>query len=279
MNSVNKKTPFSVILALCIVVASLSGCATSYITPGAKADLQSFAPATIQSGFDAKPTNPFPAGIAAVRVQSPTYTNYFLQQNGGLYGSGNGRYSVIMTREVEDQAQFDRIAALPQVSGVVAINRLLLPAKLESDRELREAAARLHADLVFVYTFDTAFFNADAATPLTVVTLGLSPTRKVTAVTTVSSLLLDTRTGYVYSAHEATEREAIRSTSWGSLLAADKARQTTEGRAFGKLIDEVVKAWPKLLKAHPPSGTPSTAGQPATTPAKPAAPGADSFWK
>jgi hypothetical protein len=112
-----------------------------------------------------------------------------------------------------------------------------------------------------------------------VVTLGLSPTRKVTAVTTVSSLLLDTRTGYVYSAHEATEREAIRSTSWGSLLAADKARQTTEGRAFGKLIDEVVKAWPKLLKAHPPSGTPSTAGQPATTPAKPAAPGADSFWK
>lgn len=185
-------------------MASLSGCADSYVTPGAKADLQSFAPTTIQSGFEAKPTNPFPASIAAVRVQASTYTNYFLQQNGGLYGSGNGRYSVVMTREVEDQAQFDRIGTLPQVTGVVAINRLLLPAKLESDRELREAAARLHANLVFVYTFDTAFFNSDAATALTVVTLGLSPTRKVTAVTTVSSLLLDTLTGYVYSVCEAT---------------------------------------------------------------------------
>ncbi len=269
---------FTPILALCAVVASLSGCATSYITPGAKADLQSFASTTIQSGFDAKPTNPFPASIAAVRVQASTYTNYFLQQNGGQYGSG-GRYSVIMTREVEDQAQFDRIGALPQVTGVVAINRLLLPAKLESDRELREAAARLHADLVFIYTFDTAFFNADAATPLTVVTLGLSPTRKVTAVTTVSSLLLDTRTGYVYSTCEATERQSIRSTSWGSLLAADEARQTTEGRAFGKLIDEVVKAWPKMLKAHPPFATPAPSGQPAATPTATPAPGATSFWK
>ncbi|MFA6960307.1 MAG: hypothetical protein WC205_06130 [Opitutaceae bacterium] len=266
------------ILALCAVVVTLSGCATSYITPGAKADLQSFTPTTIQSGFETKPTNPFPASIAAVRVQSPTYTNYFLQQNGGQYGSG-GRYSVIMTREVEDQAQFDRISALPQVSGVVAINRLLLPAKLESDRELREAAARLHTDLVFVYTFDTAFFDTDASTPLTVVTLGLSPTRKVSAVTTVSGLLLDTRTGYVYSTYEATEREAIRSTSWGSMYAADKARQATEGRAFVKLIDELVNAWPKLLKSHPASASSTPAVQSTTTPAKTPNSGAEGFWK
>lgn len=264
-------------LLLSAIMLSLTGCATSYITPGGKADLQSFAPTSVQAGFDAKPTNPFPASIAAVRVQSPTYTNFFLQQNGGQYGGG--RYSVIMTREVEDQSQFDRISALPQVTGVVAINRLLLPARLESDRELREAAARLHADLVFVYTFDTAFFDTDASSPLTVVTLGLSPTRKVTAVTTVSSLLLDTRTGYVYAAHEATEREAIRSTSWGSMHAADKARQTTEGRAFGKLVDEFVNAWPKLLNAHPASATPTPAAQPAASPAKTPTSGADGFWK
>ncbi|MBC8127121.1 MAG: hypothetical protein H8M99_08270, partial [Gloeobacteraceae cyanobacterium ES-bin-144] len=84
MNSKKLKSLRFVILTLCGVVASLSGCATSYITPGAKADLQSFAPTSIQSGFNAKPTNPFPASIAAVRVQSPTYSNYFLQQNGGL---------------------------------------------------------------------------------------------------------------------------------------------------------------------------------------------------
>jgi hypothetical protein len=236
--------PLPILAALAL---SLAGCAT-YIPPGAKADLQAFAPPSVQEGFAAKPTNPFPASIAAVRVQAPAYSNEYLRQNGGQYGTG--RYSVITVREVEEQAQFDRIAALPQVSGLVTLNRMLLPARLEGDREVRVAAARLQADLVFLYTFDTAFFDTDAAKPLTVITLGLSPTRKITAVTTVSALLLDTRTGYVYSAYEVTEREATMSTSWGSRDTADEARRKTERRAFGKLVDELVASWPKLLQRH-----------------------------
>ena len=236
--------PLPILAALAL---SLAGCAT-YIPPGAKADLQAFAPPSVQEGFAAKPTNPFPASIAAVRVQAPAYSNEYLRQNGGQYGTG--RYSVITVREVEGQAQFDRIAALPQVSGLVTLNRMLLPARLEGDREVRVAAARLQADLVFLYTFDTAFFDTDAAKPLTVITLGLSPTRKITAVTTVSALLLDTRTGYVYSAYEVTEREATMSTSWGSRDTADEARRKTERRAFGKLVDELVASWPKLLQRH-----------------------------
>jgi hypothetical protein len=236
--------PLPILAALAL---SLAGCAT-YIPPGAKADLQAFAPPSVQEGFAAKPTNPFPASIAAVRVQAPAYSNEYLRQNGGQYGTG--RYSVITVREVEEQAQFDRIAALPQVSGLVTLNRMLLPARLEGDREVRAAAARLQADLVFLYTFDTAFFDTDAAKPLTVITLGLSPTRKITAVTTVSALLLDTRTGYVYSAYEVTEREATMSTSWGSRDTADEARRKTERRAFGKLVDELVASWPKLLQRH-----------------------------
>ncbi len=98
----------------------------------------------------------------------------------------------------------------------MALNRMLLPARLESDREIREAASRLQANLVFIYSFDTAFFDTDAARPLTVITLGLSPTRKITAITTVSALLMETRTGYIYSAYEVTEREAILSTSRGA---------------------------------------------------------------
>jgi len=227
---------------------ALAGCAT-YYPPGAKADLQIFAPADIQEGFAAKPTAPFPASIAAVRIQAPTYTNYNLQQNGGRYGAG--RYAVITTREVEEQSQFDRVTALPQVAGLVALNRMLLPARLEGDQEIRRAAARLQADLVFLYTFDTAFFDHDAATPLTVITLGLSPTRKITAVTTVSALLLDTRTGYVYSAYEVTEKEATISTSWGSRGSADEARRKTERRAFGKLVDEFVASWPRILQRYP----------------------------
>lgn len=225
-------------------VLLLSGCAT-YIPPGAKADLQVFAPPSIQDAFAVKPTSPFPAAIAAVRIQGPAYSNHNVRQNGGLHG--DGRYTVMMTREVEDQMHFDRIAALPNVSGVTGLNRMLIPARLEGDREIREAAARLHADLVWVYTFDTAFFDHDAAKPLSVITLGLSPTRKITAVTTASALLIDTRTGYLYAAHEVTEREATLATSWGSRDAADQARQHTERRAFAKLVDEFTTSWAKVL--------------------------------
>lgn len=135
-------------------------------------------------------------------------------------------------------------------NSLVSLNRMLLPTQLEGDREIREAAARLQADLVLLYTFDTAFFDTDAARPLTVITLGLSPTRKIAAITTVSALLLDTRTGYLYSAYEATERAATISTSWGSRDTADEARRSTERRAFQKFVDEFVVSWPKLLQRH-----------------------------
>ncbi len=231
-------------LSLAGIAFGLGGCAT-YIPPGAKADLQAIAPASIQEGFAAKPTNPFPASIAAVRVQAPSYTNYHLQRNGGTYGSG--RYSIITTREVEDHSQFERITKLPSVAGIVSLNRMLLPARLDSDREIREAASRLQADLVFLYTFDTAFFDTDAAKPLSVITLGLSPTRKITAVTTVSGLLIDTRTGYIYSAYEVTEKAGSLATSWGTRDTADEVRRKTEKEAFKKLVDEFETSWPRIL--------------------------------
>jgi len=225
----------------------ISGCAT-YIPPGAKADLQAFAPPDIQAGFAAKPTNPFPASIAVLRVQAPTYTNYYLQQRGGSYGSG--RYSVILAKEAGEDLQLERVSKLQQVAGLVTINRMLLPERLEGDKEIRGAASRLQADLVFLYTFDTSFFDSDQAKPLSVITLGLSPTRKISAVTTCSALLMDTRTGYIYSAYEVTERAETFSTSWGSRDTADEARRNNERDAFKKLIDEFATTWPRVLERH-----------------------------
>ena len=230
-----------------LVAFVLSGCAT-YIPPGGKADLAAFTPSDIQAGFAAKPTAPFPATIATVRVQAPEYSNYHLQQTGGTYGTG--RYSIITTHEVETQAEFDRIHGLPQVAGLITLNRMLLPPQLNGDAEIRGAASRLQADLVLLYTFDTRFFDHDAAKPLTVITLGLSPTRKITAVTTVSALLMDTRTGYIYSAYEDTERQQTLATSWGSKDAADAARRTTEQRAFAKFVDDFAHSWPNVLKRY-----------------------------
>lgn len=233
-----------------VILATLllaSGCAT-YIPPGAKADLQAFAPPDIQAGFEIKPSNPFPASIAVVRVQSPSYSNHYLSQRGGSYGTG--RYSVVLTKELNDDSYLERVSKLDEVSGLVTINRMLLPERLEGDHEIRAAASRLQADLVFLYTFDTSFFDTDVSKPLTVITLGLSPTRKISASTTCSALLLDTRTGYIYSAYEVTERAQTYSTSWGSRDSADEARRENEQKAFEKLIDEFVNTWPKVLERH-----------------------------
>lgn len=234
-------------LLLCSMLLLLLGCST-YIPPGEKADLQAFAPPDIREGFAVKPSNPFPASIAVVRVQAPDYRNYNLQQRGGTYGSG--RYSVVLAKELDEDVQLERVGNLDQVAGIVSINRMLLPDRLEGDREIRVAASRLQADLVLLYTFDTSFFDTDMAKPLTVITLGLSPTRKISATTTCSALLLDTRTGYVYSAYEVTETARTIATSWGSRDSADEARRNNEQKAFKKLVDEFVATWPKVLERH-----------------------------
>jgi hypothetical protein len=210
------------LLSLSILAAFFTGCA-SYVTPAGRADLASISSYSMRESFSAKPAAGFPAAIATVRVQEPRYRNYNIDRQGGVYGSG--RYSVVLTREVEDEADLNRINTLPQVGGVIGLNRLLLPDKLDSDRDLREAAARLKADMVLLYTFDTSFHNNDESVALNVVTLGLSPTRKVFVRVACSALLLDTRTGFIYSAVEANEKREIRTNAWGCRKQADRARR------------------------------------------------------
>ena len=230
-------------------LAFLSGCA-SYVPPGPKANLDVFANDNdIGKNFALRPAATFPATLAVVRAQGPRYSNHHLHVNGGP--QGDGAYTLLTVREVDEDAQLARLGSLPRLAGVTGVNRLLVPAKLESDRELRAIASRLQADLVLVYTFDTAFFDRDVAKPLSVVSLGLSPTRHVTAVTTVSALLIDTRSGYIHATFEATETARNLSTSWGSADAADAARRATERAAFARLITDFIAAWPRVGEARP----------------------------
>ncbi len=151
----------TLLIALWVLV--LAGCAQTYIPPGPKADLQAMAQPDIRAGFEAKPSSPFPASVALVRVQGSGYANHRVRQNGGLAGSG--RYSVMLVREVEQEAQFEFFGKLPQVAGVVTLNRLLVPAQLNDDKDIRQAASRLQADLVFLYTFATEFFDITSTSP------------------------------------------------------------------------------------------------------------------
>jgi hypothetical protein len=200
----------------------------------------------MQESFAAKPAADFPASIAAVRVQAPHYQSYYTQREGGVYGQG--RYSVITVKEIEEDADTQRIAKLPQIGGLISISTLLLPSNLQSDRELREAAARLKADMVLLYTFDTSFHDNDASVALTVVTLGLSPTRRVFVRVAASALLIDTRTGFIYAALEANEKRQITTNAWESRETADRARRDAEKSAFKALVAEFERNWPQIVE-------------------------------
>jgi hypothetical protein len=234
-----------IIITGLVCAAFLTGCA-SYITPGGRADLSAMSSPSMRENFAAKPEAGFPAGIAAVRVQAPGYQNYHTRCDGGVYG--RGRYSVITVKEVEDNADMERLTRLPQVGGLITFSSLLLPAACSSDLELREAAARLKADMVLLYTFDTTFHNNDTSTALNVVTLGLSPTRQVFVHVAASALLMDTRTGFIYAALESNEKRKVLSNAWESRESADRARRDAEKAAFKELVGEFEKSWPQIVE-------------------------------
>ena len=227
-----------------VSIALLSGCASSYVPPSGRADLDAISSVSMQESFAARPAAVFPAGIAAVRVQEPGYVSYYTERQGGVYGSG--RYSIVAVKEVEEDADIQRIARLPDVGALVTLSPMLLPRNLQSDRDLREAAARLKADMVLLYTFDTTFHQNDASVALKTITLGLSPTRRVTVRVGASALLIDTRTGFIYAALEASENRKLVSNAWESEESADRARRDAEKAAFKALVAEFEKAWPGI---------------------------------
>lgn len=231
------------------VVAS-TGCA-HYTVPGRAADMQAFGAKRLEGSdpsiVEAQARQPlahFPTAVAAVRVQAPGY------RSESAVGWGQGRYCIITTRDVEKESQIERLAKMPLVNGLVPINRLLLPQQLNSDLELRQAAAALHADVLLVYTLDTTFEVEDKLGPLTTLTLGLSPTENASAVCTASAVLLDTHNGFVYGVAEATDKSSQIASAWTSGAAVDDTRKRTEAAAFDKLVGELEKTWGGVVRTY-----------------------------
>jgi hypothetical protein len=230
-----------------VLCFALAGCA-SYAAPGKPADFkalgvsrESLTDSSINSTLARQPLASFPTGIAAVRIQAPGYHSNTAQ------AWGHGSYCVITTRDVETDKDWERLAKLPMVTGVAPINRLLLPQELNTDLELRQAAASLHADMLLIYTIDTQFYVKDHLAPLTVVTLGLSPSQTAQVVTTASAVLMDTRNGYLYGYAEATEKGAELTNAWFSESTVDGACHRTESKAFAKLVDQLADTWPRVV--------------------------------
>jgi hypothetical protein len=235
------------------ILTGAGGCASSYATPGRGADLSvigvdrnTLTDSSLQSTLDKKPLAQLPAAIAVVRNESPGYQSETAQS------FGNGSFSVVTTRDIEDPKVIEKWQSMPMVLGVAPINRLLLPADLKSDMDLRQAAAALHADFVLAYTIDTVFTTSDLASPLTVVSLGLAPDKKTHVISTASAVLMDTRNGYIYGVAEATDDDSGLSTSWNSDSQIDGSRRKTEAAAFSKMADQVQTMWVKVVKDYTP---------------------------
>jgi hypothetical protein len=243
---------------LLLASLALSACA-AYATPGRGADMTTFGmtqntrevltDGAVQRKLDLKPLARFPTSLAVVRVQAPGYSSYTCKN---AYGQGS--YSVITTRDVESDEAIAKLEKLPLVTGVAPVGRLLLPQQLGSDLEVRQAAAALHADLLLVYTIDTTFEGKNACGALSVVSLGLFPTKVDRVTSTASAVLLDTRNGYVYGVAEASAKESQLTNYWGDKAAADSARRSAEKQAFDKLIGDFERAWGGVIRNYAVAG-------------------------
>jgi hypothetical protein len=219
----------------------------SYRTPGAGVSAGNLATADgdIAELMSRVPAAEFPVRLAIVRVQSTGYYSYSNQ----CYGQG--RFCVVTTRDIETDSDIAKIASWPMILDIAALSRLLLPAQLNTLKDLRLAAASVKTDMLLVYSVDTRFtVESTEIGPLALISLGFLPNKKAHVATTASSVLVDVRTGFVYGSAEATAREQQRATVWSSTSAVEKARSKTEVEAFQKLLPEIEKLWKGVVEHH-----------------------------
>jgi hypothetical protein len=245
----------------------LAGC-QSYIAPGAGANLGKLmeieSPASpaiggqsapvqtrpsekqiddLNRNYELKPASRFPAYFIIMRLQDRGYESFTIRHG----NETRGNVSVITVKDIEKDEDFNRFRKLAGIAQIGTLSPMLLPTEIKSDKDLRLAASRLQADILFLYTVDTKFWSKDAVAPLSVITLGLSPSVTVNMVSTVSGVLMDVRTGYIYAMMDATEKQTQLSSWWTNESAVDQSRQRTERAAFEKMLDEFEKTWIQMV--------------------------------
>ncbi len=237
---------------LAALVGAGVGC-NSYVAPGRGADIT---PAglerlraqqtdtSIADLLARKPLAQFPTAIAVARVQSSGYSSYTTQ------GYGQGAFTLVTTRDVEMAADIERLEKLEQIKGIAPTSRMVVNQNIHTDEDIRRGAAMLGADVLLMYTLDTAIKTNDKAAPLSVISLGLSPNQVVTVSTTASAIFLDTRNGFVYGTAEATDQTSQLASAWTNSDAADEARKRVETRTFGKLVREIEKTWSGVVRTY-----------------------------
>lgn len=231
-------------ILITLVALLAAGCA-SYTTPGSAVDISKIDRTDVAEAMARQPAAMFPARIAIVRVQAPDYRSHSSQP------LATGAFSVVTTQDLLTDEQVRQFEGWPQVAGIAPLNRLLLPASLGSLDDLRVAAAKLQADVLLVYTLDTAFrVQGRGYGPLAAISLGLVPDRDAFITSTASALFTDVRTGFVYGAAEATAKASGLTNVWGSSDTIDRQRLEAEAQAFAGLVTEAARTWGGIVRQH-----------------------------
>lgn len=242
------KTRYRALIWTCILSPMLLwGCGQAYITPARGISMATLTDADqdIRERMLRKPASPFPARLVMVRAQAPGYRSYRSESY------GRGRYSIVTARDIEHDEDMQRLKSLPMITGVAALNRMVIPSTLETDKELRLGAASLKADLLLVYSIDTTFRIAERDFgPLRLISLGMLPTKEAKVTATASAALFDVRTGYVYGLAESTAQERQVASSWTRRQVVDEARQRAERKAFEQMLDEFEKMWRQVVEEY-----------------------------
>lgn len=226
---------------LLLFFASLVSC-NKYITPGGPVKISELADADVSKILSNKPASEFPVNIAVVRIQSPGYSNYRYRRMYNPQPQDN--FSMILTRDAGEEESFQQLAKMEGIKQMAPFNRLLLPYHYSSVKDLRLAAAKMKAQMLLVYTFDTQFvIDTKNYGPQNLLSLGYLKNKEVKVVTTASVALFDVQTEYLYGLAEATSQETKRANAYKKLDEVDNLRIETEKKAFGELVGEIEKMW------------------------------------
>ena len=239
-----------------LVCTTLLGCQSHVVRPSG-ADMAAFGvvvdPETrewqtdndIARTLELVPLARFPTALAVVRVQGAAPHS----RSGGV-SYGRGAYRVVLTPTVETDTHLQQIGGLDEVTGIVRLNRLVLGQQLKTDKELRNAAARLHADLLLVYTINTEWTIDEDPKPLNSITFGLSRFKNITVTSTATALLLGTHNGFVYATSEVTREKKYKDNAWRNSEQIEEAQEQLEQQAFDGLVESFTDSWPQVLRVY-----------------------------